>query len=262
MKGTTVRKARQDKAGFSVVEALIIIIVIGVLGFMGWTVYHARNNTHTTVTSSTTPSADTTPLTQEYVDTNGNFSIKYPKSWKLAVGDTIRTPGSEKSNATLTSPTGTILTLKTDWGGKGGYCPPAGTDKPFQAGNACASEEILSSEPLSSVTNVYYPVQDNTSTASPYKQSTIVLTTTHYADPSGASTYIIGLKNSDPPYQVQVNTSNMGLVAPENYITVYDASGKFFPYVYAYATSPSPSFLNSTDTATVKSILKTLALTH
>src|ERR1700733_6263863 len=34
----------KNQSGFSVVEALLIVIVIGILGFTGWFVYHAQTN--------------------------------------------------------------------------------------------------------------------------------------------------------------------------------------------------------------------------
>lgn len=47
----------KNNSGFSVVEALLILIVIGILGFTGWFVYHARQTADKNLTSnnSTTP---------------------------------------------------------------------------------------------------------------------------------------------------------------------------------------------------------------
>jgi len=50
-------KLKKNQTGFSAVEALLIIIVLGIIGFTGWYVLHAKQNANKnlTVSSASTP---------------------------------------------------------------------------------------------------------------------------------------------------------------------------------------------------------------
>jgi cytoskeletal protein RodZ len=45
-------KANTNQRGFAAVEAILIVIVLGIIGFTGWFVYHAKQNTDKTLTSA------------------------------------------------------------------------------------------------------------------------------------------------------------------------------------------------------------------
>jgi Tfp pilus assembly protein PilV len=73
-----------NDSGFSVVEALLIVIVVGILGFTGWFVYHARNaadrdysaqpatTTQATTKKKTAVPATSKPESQVSTSTNTN----------------------------------------------------------------------------------------------------------------------------------------------------------------------------------------------
>jgi hypothetical protein len=85
---------KKSQRGFSAVEVLLILIVMGIVGFAGWYVYHTRSN------STAATSADITNLGQRkqnnspapsqlvlqkdykvYASTTYGFSYAYPNSW-------------------------------------------------------------------------------------------------------------------------------------------------------------------------------------
>lgn len=91
-----------NQKGFSVVEILIVIVVVGLLGAVGWLVYDRQKDktSNSTATTSTTK-ADTTPKTteaadpykdwQSYCDTRAKSCFKYPQGWNLQHGASINT---------------------------------------------------------------------------------------------------------------------------------------------------------------------------
>lgn len=201
-----------------------------------------------------------TSTTKVYTDPVGKFSVQYPADWKLTATKDVKDASTASAEAKLTSPTGTVLELKSDWGGRGGMCEPEAGDKPFAAGNACASNEYLSSE-LLPIDNVYYPVdveRANGTTGTTYKKTDILLVTSHYAYIDGKSQYLIGLIDSNPQYTISLKDPDMGLIAPKHFLTVYDADGTFQPYIYATASGTTKEFLQSKDADTIKAILRTI----
>jgi Tfp pilus assembly protein PilE len=266
---------RRDDNGFGPIELLIIVVVLGILTFGGLYFFTRSSRTNTKATTTKTTSKAATPeasqpaktpaaktdkpvtLTKVYADSGKNFTVKYPSDWVLKE----TTTSGEDSTATLTSPTGTVLNLKADLGGRGGDCEPGASEKPFAAGNTCPTKEYLSSDVVPGITNVYYASrvnQPNGQINFSYKKTDIVLVTAHYADPSGASTYIIGLTASNDANKVTLNAPVMGLYVPYEFFTVSDANGQFHPYIYAYATGSSQAFLSSKDIPSITAILKSM----
>jgi hypothetical protein len=260
-------KRLKNSTGFSVIEALLLLIVVGILGFTGWFLYHSQKvvtKDYTSTKTNTQPTS-TIKLNKTYVDQTGNFTVKYPSTWKTQTSTSTQGGADYPiTSTTLTSPAGTTLHLRSDWGGfGGGPCIPAATDAPFKAGNKCVSWEYLSSETLP-IHSVYY-ASDNGPDASgeitfSYKPSTIVLTTMHYSDPQGASQYIIGITSSNPADPVVLNKPIMGINRPETFFDVQGPSGKSYPLIYVYASGANASFLKSKDATTVDSILKTMVV--
>lgn len=54
------RKIGKSQAGFSAVEVVLLIVIVGVIGFVGWYVYHAKQNSDTVLNSAAHTSASST----------------------------------------------------------------------------------------------------------------------------------------------------------------------------------------------------------
>ncbi|MEI6755905.1 MAG: PsbP-related protein [bacterium] len=89
-------KNRQN--GFGTIEALLVLVVVGILGFTGWYVYNANhkssanltpNKSTVTVVKKKNSSTSTTSLYAGWKSySSGNISIKYPSDW------TAKSPGA------------------------------------------------------------------------------------------------------------------------------------------------------------------------
>lgn len=110
-------KIKKNESGFSVVEALLIIILV-VIGAVGYMVYHndnkskvvSANNTAKTSINNTSKASTTTTTNpysgwSTYTDTSGWFTLKYPSDWTnntAQAGSTV-TEGPSQTQTTLTS---------------------------------------------------------------------------------------------------------------------------------------------------------------
>lgn len=91
---------KTNQKGFSIAEALLILVVIGILGFTGWFVYHAKQTSdkNYSAASQTVPTykkkTDAISTANKYVgwksysSSNGlGLSFKYPASWTISEND-------------------------------------------------------------------------------------------------------------------------------------------------------------------------------
>ena len=80
--------------GFSIVEGLLILVVVGILGFTGWYVYHVKqmSDKNYSANNSTVPSYKKRTSTsatsvnpyagwQQYCSDYGGICFKYPQNW-------------------------------------------------------------------------------------------------------------------------------------------------------------------------------------
>lgn len=72
---------KKNQKGFSAVEGLLILIIVGLLVFVGWYVYQTKKTTNSTETSTTSTPTQTT--TKDYTDTSGTYALKYPSDWTV-----------------------------------------------------------------------------------------------------------------------------------------------------------------------------------
>lgn len=86
-------RRRLSSAGFSAIEAVVIILVIAALSLGGWYEYHREHKQKTTATSTSTshtktptppPPADPYAGWKTATSPRAGFSIKYPSSWSYA----------------------------------------------------------------------------------------------------------------------------------------------------------------------------------
>ena len=78
-------KSKQD--GFSIVEIILLLVLVGMCGFIGWYVWDANRPTQSEdLQSSTTKpqnsaNPEETGSTKQFKSTLGGFTITYPASW-------------------------------------------------------------------------------------------------------------------------------------------------------------------------------------
>lgn len=118
--------------GFGLVGILLVVLVVGVLGFVGWRIYDAAVQKPQAAVSNTSanspaPAAKADPYKgwKTYTLKYEKFSFKYPDTFTLA--DTSTTdpdkyiePGMD--NIRLTKPNGLELRIDTGLDGIGGAC--------------------------------------------------------------------------------------------------------------------------------------------
>lgn len=259
-------KSSQKQSGFTLIETLLVLIVLLLVGFIGFSVYSASQNRDTVANSKAAATEDkkatkktTEKLNKTYTNTYGHYSIKYPASWKLA--DTTESPDREQS-ATLTSAKGTVLKLRADEGGKGGACEPSEGDVVYRPGNTCPTLEYLSLDTVP-VDNLYYPMSVTRADGSidfEYTKGGLAAVTTKYGDTEGKLTYNVAATSTRSNEPIELNSPKMAAFSSGTFVNVNDKTGKFYPYIYVQASGNSESFLRSVDVKTIKEIIKTIKL--
>lgn len=106
--------------GFSIIEGLLILVVIGILGFTGWYVYHARSVASKDYVQTASQTSTGYPSWKQYCSDYGGVCFQYPTNWKLSnVGSTSNGP-----RMAVTSPSGKVVAEYTPFiDGVGGACP-------------------------------------------------------------------------------------------------------------------------------------------
>lgn len=243
------------QSGIAHLVPLLLIVLVAVLGFAGWRVYDSshKDTTNSSVGQNKSDNPVSTTGLATYHDDLGKFSLKYPANWKSLVDDSgLDDPANATSHVTITSPKGTILSIGTNWGGKGGDCDPAIGDKPHAQGNTCPTLEYLSSEPIKEQTYMQSP---NTG-----KKEPIYIVTTKFTDHKNQNfkqSFAVGLDVSDQ-YPFKLNDPKMGFVMEIPDFGLYSSDkGEFRSFIYAYASSDDASFLKSTEAQEIKDILAT-----
>lgn len=262
---TMKRFANQN--GFGVIETLLVLVILGFVGFTGWFVYSSnkvadKNYEAANTSSSSEQSRQQNALNKTYKDPVGKFGFKYPANWTLKSVSNTDDAEYPYSDVTITSPGGSKLKIGNDWGGRGGMCDPEPTDKPFAVNNTCSTLEILSVEKID-INNVYYGQSQEDANGSIdyiYKPTDIVLVTSHFADNAGKHEYTIGLRQSNSDNKVVTGMPEMGLVSPHHFFSVANNKGKYFSNVYAHASGLNEEFLKSKDAKTIKAILRTFSV--
>lgn len=123
----------KDNSGFSVIEAILILLTVSLIGFAGWYVWNSKKDTEATLNTTSQaasgelPSFDTTDdkLTQKYTDRKDNVTFRYPSDWKIDIQKDDTVPGGV--GITLTSPSGKLVLVYSNYinGLGGGNCPDA-----------------------------------------------------------------------------------------------------------------------------------------
>jgi cytoskeletal protein RodZ len=118
----------KNQSGFSAVEALLVLIVIGILGFTGWFVYHAKQTSdknYSTANSSKTPTYKDKKTTSSTDPTQGKLSsytlssvsasFSYPSGWNSLFtypnGIALKSPDFQSAGGFSKISTGTAVTV-------------------------------------------------------------------------------------------------------------------------------------------------------
>lgn len=118
---------KSNQSGFGVVEGLLILIIVGILGFTGWYVWHSKNNANENLNAAANTNLSTSSTKKKSTTTTGSntslktgvltyekASFKYPGSWTIVSSSKTNgsvSPGTD--NVTLTSPTTLQVTIGT-----------------------------------------------------------------------------------------------------------------------------------------------------
>lgn len=70
---------KANEKGFSVVEVLIVIVVVGLVGGAGWYIWQKQNDK----SASNNTNQVSNEAQVEHVDSSKTFSIQYPNSWSV-----------------------------------------------------------------------------------------------------------------------------------------------------------------------------------
>ncbi len=82
---------KKNQTGFSPIEIILIIVVVGLLGAVGWFVYDKHKTPKTNTVNTKTPKVTPAPVVKDktadwvsYSNNDGQYSLKYPKTWVKA----------------------------------------------------------------------------------------------------------------------------------------------------------------------------------
>ncbi len=84
------KTTRHCTDGFGSVEGLLLIIIVAIVGSIGWYVYNANQKTGAlynfndrTIYKNSKTSSPASPQTEQYTNAAKTFSVAYPRDWKL-----------------------------------------------------------------------------------------------------------------------------------------------------------------------------------
>lgn len=110
-------KILKDDKGFSVVELFLVLIIVALVGALGWFVYKDHNKATVTTNSTTSTQQTTTaqavsPYKGWKSYTLGNaVSFKYPSTWSITNGPDP-TEANELQAIEFTTPSGQTVTIQ------------------------------------------------------------------------------------------------------------------------------------------------------
>lgn len=121
-------KLSRNNQGFSALETILLLVVVGVIGFLGWFVWQMNHNKKSTDTTKpkalqTNKPAAADPYAgwKQYCSTEAGYCLKYPSNWTVSEEDS-NMPGYK--NAAITAPDGGIkVSYNPNLSGIGGGCP-------------------------------------------------------------------------------------------------------------------------------------------
>lgn len=80
---------RNNQYGFSAVETALVLVIVGLIGFVGWYVWHSNKKADDTLSSANKTAQTNTPVrakpatTVSYTDDSKTYTLTYPKAWTI-----------------------------------------------------------------------------------------------------------------------------------------------------------------------------------
>ncbi len=251
--------------GFGVVELILIIVIFGLIGGVGYYVYNSQKETNTLSGNSDSDNAkksDENSNIKLYADEYAGYTIEYPVSWQVETSSEYSEIGqSEVSTTKLTSATGLTLTFEHNFGGRGGDCPPGPNDSPHAPGNICQTSEIIFVEKTGNTVLGIDATVDAQSQGR-FKDYDLYLVREKYTDPGASNpntVYFSGLSVDTYSDVVKVSEPKMGLFVPFSIISQFSSPSVSTGYYVDIKMSPkgnSEEFFNQEDVKQAEAILK------
>ncbi len=162
-------KLQNNQKGFTALEGSLVVLILAVIGVVGYMVYHndyktktvsvtTRSNNKPATTTSTPKTTDTVTY-KTYSDYAAQASFQYPSTWTIA---NIRgacdepngcAPSTDKISAQLvTSPDGSVEIVWSGLSGVGGNC--YNNVPPTQSGG-CNIETVFNATPIPNASGLY-----------------------------------------------------------------------------------------------------------
>lgn len=129
---TSMSKIAKNQKGFGAVEAVLILIIVILIGVVGWLVYKDRHNKGAAGTASKSSAADTSaksgakaPALNPYAGwktyklTYEKLTFKYPSAWTLKDSSASQGLTPNADSVTLTASDGYQVSIDDGWDGGG-----------------------------------------------------------------------------------------------------------------------------------------------
>jgi hypothetical protein len=145
---------KKNQAGFHTIAVVLIVVVLGVVGFAGWRVYHKSPKAAQDTAATSAPAAKKETTTAKkagaavdkvYTNDDYKFSFAYPSDWDFTEDLRELGRGAKEGSVTVISPAGTKVHFDPNLGGKGGDC--ADENGEYTA-KSCSTLEVVLAEPL------------------------------------------------------------------------------------------------------------------
>jgi Tfp pilus assembly protein PilV len=237
------KRINENENGFTLIEPLLILLILGILGFAGWYVYshhHAAKTSSTPTATSTTLAVNPYTGWKTYRSTYENVSFKYPSNWIVSVTPEPVSDGTVANGnvLTITSPTGTVVNFQAPAQGQGGACSSAAVDQVTPLGVTAANALYMVF--TSSSTDTYIGVDDLVQNNSQDKQTVpTVGETTCGAVPAYVS----------KSHTQTVEENGISSLAPTDYISFYTSRS---------GSMSNAAYLALSDTHTAELMFKSL----
>ncbi|MDB5164084.1 MAG: hypothetical protein JWS12_702 [Candidatus Saccharibacteria bacterium] len=250
-------RTRSSQTGFSSVEIILVLVIMTIIGFVGWFVIQARNSTNTSLNSAASNnlavggSAKKATVTKagelkEYKNDEHGFSFSYPANWAISENLSDQGRGGTEGDVVVTSPAGTKVHFGPDFGGKGGDC--ASGENGAHTTQTCSTLQTLTSEKL-----------PNSSTTKPVYFYTASLTAS--LSNGGATKYFIDISNNIDGSAIKTGTFIGAVIYPWDEINC-EKNGNLTVYVEGKDDTQNVTrkFFDSAEVKEATPVLKSIKL--